>query len=150
MWRSTFPGNNGQRLDRFQYWKIDRCNEMIKYQLPSTHYDAVWDLLSPIESGGWWQSRWFKIQKSNYYVNSNFGRHKYVIAKCACLESRGKRNGKPSVAMILWKRVVMTSSNGNIFRVTGPLCEEFTGHRWIPLTKATDAELWCFLWSVPE
>ena len=23
------------------------------------------------------------------------------------------------------------------------------GHRWIPLTKANDAELWCFLWSVP-
>ena len=28
-----------------------------------------------------------------------------------------------------------TSSNGNIFRVTGPLCGEFTGHRWIPVTK---------------
>ena len=40
----------------------------------------------------------------------------------------------------------MTSSNGNIFRVTGPLCREFTGHRWIPLTKANDGELWCFLW----
>ena len=26
--------------------------------------------------------------------------------------------------------------HGNIFRVTGPLCKEFTGHRWIPLTKA--------------
>ena len=26
----------------------------------------------------------------------------------------------------------MTSSNGNIFRVTGPLYGEFTGHRWIP------------------
>ena len=36
-------------------------------------------------------------------------------------------------------KVVMTSWNGNIFRVTGPLCEEFTGHRWIPLTKASDA-----------
>ena len=24
---------------------------------------------------------------------------------------------------------------------------EFTGHRWIPLTAASDAELWCFLWS---
>ena len=42
---------------------------------------------------------------------------------------------------------MMTSSNGNIFRVTGPLCGEFTGHRWIPHTKASDAELWCFLWS---
>ena len=27
---------------------------------------------------------------------------------------------------------MMTSSNGNIFRVTGHLCGEFTGHRWIP------------------
>ena len=27
---------------------------------------------------------------------------------------------------------MMASSNGNIFRVTGHLCEEFTGHRWIP------------------
>ena len=26
----------------------------------------------------------------------------------------------------------MTSSNGNIFRVTGHLCGEFTGLRWIP------------------
>ena len=32
----------------------------------------------------------------------------------------------------------MTSSNGNIFRVTGP--------RWIPRTKASDAELWCFFY----
>ena len=30
---------------------------------------------------------------------------------------------------------MMTSSNGNIFRVTGPLCGEFTGNRWIPHTK---------------
>ena len=37
-----------------------------------------------------------------------------------------------------------------IFGVTGPLCGEFTGHRRIPLTKASDAERWCFLWSPPE
>ena len=45
---------------------------------------------------------------------------------------------------------MMTSPNGNIFRVTGPVWGEFAGHRWIPLTKAGDAELWCFLWSAPE
>ena len=39
--------------------------------------------------------------------------------------------------VIKWKHV----------RVTGHLCGEFTGHRWIPHTKAIDAELWCFLWS---
>ena len=37
---------------------------------------------------------------------------------------------------------MMTSSNGNIFRFIGPFCREFTGHQWIPLTKASDAELW--------
>ena len=45
---------------------------------------------------------------------------------------------------------MMTLSNVNIFRVTGPLYEEFTDHRWIPYTKASDAGLWCFLWSAPE
>ena len=44
----------------------------------------------------------------------------------------------------------MTSSNANIFCVTGTLCGEFTGHRWIPITKASDAEFWCFLWFAPE
>ena len=44
----------------------------------------------------------------------------------------------------------MTLSNGNIFRVTRPSCGEFTGHRWIPLTKASDAGHWCFPWSAPE
>ena len=44
---------------------------------------------------------------------------------------------------------MMTSSNGSIFRVSGPLGGEFTGQRWIPHTKASDAELWCLIWSAP-
>ena len=44
----------------------------------------------------------------------------------------------------------MTSSNGNIYRVTGPLRGEPTDHQWIPLTMASDAELWHFLWSAAE
>ena len=30
---------------------------------------------------------------------------------------------------------MMTSSNGNIFHVTGPLWGESTGHRWLPLAR---------------
>ena len=41
----------------------------------------------------------------------------------------------------------MTSSNGNIFRVTGPLCGKFTGHQWMSVTKASEAELRCFFLS---
>ena len=45
---------------------------------------------------------------------------------------------------------MITSWNGKIFRVTGHLCGEFTGHRWIHRTKASDAELWCFPWSASK
>ena len=37
----------------------------------------------------------------------------------------------------------------NVFRVADPLLGESTGHWWIPLTKASDAELWCFVWYAP-
>ena len=42
-----------------------------------------------------------------------------------------------------------TSSNGSLFRITGPLCGEFTGPRWIPLKKSSGAELWWYNWSAP-
>ena len=34
-----------------------------------------------------------------------------------------------SSSKLYFQQSRMTSSNGNIFRVTGPLCGEFTGHR---------------------
>ena len=43
---------------------------------------------------------------------------------------------------------MMTSSDGNISRVTGPLWEESTDHRWIPHGKASNAELWCLFLDV--
>ena len=50
------------------------------------------------------------------------------------------------------KAYMMTLSKGKffLFRVTGPLWGESTGHWWIPHTKASDAELWCLLWFAPE
>ena len=77
--------------------------------------------------------------------------------------ARDKSSSKPMATQFLYRitkttrtkpwmvfHVLSTSSNGNIFRVTGPVCGEVTCHLWIPLTKASDAELWCFLWSAPE
>ena len=46
--------------------------------------------------------------------------------------------------------IMMTSSSGNILHVTGPLWGGSTSNWRIPLTKASDTELWYFLWSVPE
>ena len=45
--------------------------------------------------------------------------------------------------VIKWKHCRVT---GHLFN----LCGEFTGHRWITRSKASDAELWCFLWSASE
>ena len=56
----------------------------------------------------------------------------------------------PAINKSIPNENMMTSSNGNIFRVTSPLWGESTGNRWIPLTNASDAGLWCLLWSTPE
>ena len=41
----------------------------------------------------------------------------------------------PYQSVVHYQPYMMTSSNGNIFPVTGLLCGEFAGHRWIPLTQ---------------
>ena len=71
----------------------------------------------------------------------------YIIAAID-VDVQAARRATTSAAMVLASLSrnipMMTSSNGNIFRVTGLLCGEFTGLRWIPRTKANDAEFWCF------
>ena len=44
---------------------------------------------------------------------------------------------------ILWWR----HQNGTFSALLPPCVGN--GHRWIPLKKASSAELWCFLWFVP-
>ena len=46
------------------------------------------------------------------------------------------------------KNDITMPPNRNIFLVN--LWGETTGHRYIPLTKASDAALWCLLWSAPK
>ena len=79
----------------------------------------------------WLNSRLIKVINNN----SMSRKHKYHIHRLM----QQRRNPKCTGVTSLF---TMTSSNGNIFRVTGPLCGEFTGHRWIPRKKASDAELW--------
>ena len=88
--------------------------------------------------------------------NSMFRLITEITSKLRVMILRGRNLSVPSITSgFPWwrssqrygKRVhMMTSSNGNIFRVTGHLCGEFTGPRWIPRTKA---RVWCFLWSAP-
>ena len=45
---------------------------------------------------------------------------------------------------------MMTSWHGIAFYITCTLRGKFAGPRWIPLTKASNMELWCFLCCQPE
>ena len=45
-----------------------------------------------------------------------------------------KTNKKPVQPLKVWLHM-MTSANGNNFRVTSHLCGEFTGPRWIPAQR---------------
>ena len=83
--------------------------------------------------------RWVPLTKGQLYKYSMF---------CLQLPWTNNRVEHTVVLPATWDSItliMMTSSNGSIFRVNGPLCGEFTGRR----TKASDAELWCFLSSPP-
>ena len=41
------------------------------------------------------------------------------------------------------KSVLSSPRHGNTFPISGPLWGESIGHRWIPLTQASDEGLWC-------
>ena len=66
---------------------------------------------------------------------------------------------RPAILGYIACRWVMTNSvyvchddviKWSFCRVTGPLCGEFTGHRWIPLTKSQWRGALMFLWCWSE
>ena len=56
-------------------------------------------------------------------------RKKLLLMASSCVRNSDNPSRDTTIHM-------MTSSNGNMFRVTGPLRAEFTGHRWIPPHKS--------------
>ena len=78
--------------------------------------------------------------------NSYTGGYSVATKPCTAV---GESCALYTSASLLWT-FSLSVIYGNILRVTGALCGEFTGYRLIPLKKASDAELWCFLWSAPE
>ena len=107
--------------------------------------------------GGFWQNMLTICPDCNLFISSLMANIRYSVSnhrRSACFfkslfvqaDSKGNIKSSP-----YWCHDVMsTSSNENILRITGLLCGEFTYQRWIPRTKASDAELWCFLWSAPK
>ena len=95
--------------------------------------------------------RWFDTRSCDVNVRIQFCCSSFVVAILSLLRIHAVHLF-PSGSPLSWIRQfgLVATHDGNIVRVIGPLCGEFTGHRWIPLTKASDAEILCFLWSVPE
>ena len=97
---------------------------------------------------------WIQVVNNNNIVLSDTPSWPHQLLVCICLLGRAYFDHLECYYNTWYvytaQKSMMTSSNGNIFRVTGHLCGEFTVPRWIPYTKASDAELWCLLWSAPE
>ena len=66
-------------------------------------------------------------------------------------------HGEPRSKWIFMQRADIGKAHADVIKwkplrryITGSSWEESTGDRWIPLIRASDADLWCFLWSAPE
>ena len=108
--------------------------------------------------------RYKNVPIKNVKSHANSGQTAHVTAPLKCLKIRRGRSRSPEnilnrftvsyhicmIAIIppeLSARprlmFMITSSNGNIIHVAGPLWGESTGDRWIPFKKTSDAELCC-------
>ena len=91
---------------------------MLSHKMSTWYYNVwlCWVIVSALIGFMWsvYTPRSMKLKWG--YISFNLS-----ISPCNCL----------SVHRI----IMMTSSNGNIFRATGSLCWEFTGHQWISSTK---------------
>ena len=107
------------------------CRHMFPLRPLGTNFINIWIKVS-----------WFYFNKMHMKISSE--KMAVILFRAQCFKATTIRlsfDVSPDM---------MTSSNGNVFRVTGSLCGEFAGYRWILRTIASDAELWCFLWSAPE
>ena len=130
-WRHN--GNDGVSNDQPHDCLLGRLFRRTSKKTAKLRVTGLWAGNSPVTGE-------FPTQRASNAENVSiwWRHHGMMVADCnvAC-------NATSSV-------IIMTSSNRNFFGVTDPLWGESTGHRWIPLTKASDAELWCFLGSTPE
>ena len=93
-------------------------------------------------------TRIFAILVTRYLCQTAKQNHNMLQSHCHHLErSLGRDDRKNTAGLDGYHDDVIKLKH---FRVTGHSCGEFIGRRWIPRTKASDAELWCFLWSASE
>ena len=84
-------------------------------------------------------TNYFIFGGNSLYINHNLFEKRCVLCSLVrlLLPARTNVNKKGGLDRYVY---MMTSSNGSIFRVTGPFCGEFTGHRSAqsPVTRSFD------------
>ena len=80
--------------------------------------------------GEFTSDRWIPRTKGQWR-----GKCFHLMTASWLIDWRGCHIDGDSYGVGIFNMCIMTSSNGNIFRIVIPLCGESTGHRWIPLTK---------------
>ena len=106
---------------------------------------------------GWYFIQMNSVSPLTHQYFNSMGCARSYIGNCVLVVAIQYRSKLPDDIFsflvrftLLLNSYMMTSSNGRIFVVIGPLCGKFTGHQWIPLTKASDVELWWYLWPAHE
>ena len=109
-----------------------------RWLVSSLHKGPVMRKMFPFEDVIMW---WDAIQllqtqvTNNHFIDWNtFEKYPLYSAHILIVEVRLYFR---VVKQYITTNFLMTSSNENIFCITGPLCGELTGHQWIPLMKAS-------------
>ena len=107
----------------------------------------------------WWWQFWCHLMQSDLTkvrttnISTIIGNSKYCLpTNNSSFENCFRKlfwSAEKAVEILIIYLNMMTSSNGNIFRVTGHLCGEFTGPRWIPhIREAGDFRRYCTHYDV--
>ena len=105
---------------------------------------------------------WYRVVVDNCTVTSHerhiVSNHDQLFVE-QLVQTNNNENIKGLLYGILWWRIPLTLTYSqqcwkHIHVMTSLMEMQWVykqlHHRWIPRKKANDAELWCFLWSVPE
>ena len=142
------------RLDGNDWWNIYHPKKSMHHK--NAHKMRCWNEVITISHINAWMTSWYeKITwvhpaRCIYYFVTPTDSETYwnyrktiILNHCECSRTYRRLvilNSNEHDDVIKWKH----------FPRYWPFVGDFTAHRWIPRTKASDAVLWCFLWSAPE
>ena len=117
-------------------------------QRPVTRsFDVVYDLRLNQLLSKQWRCRWFETptcplwRHCNAYMNRRLSGVWKTLMSSLMFSHINKLNKHRSI----YSTFEIPNKISYIYE-----CGEFIGQRWIPRTKTSDAELWCFLWTALE